>query len=361
MEKEKNYILSLHKCFDNYLCKLTLPSENSSPNIKNLQNTHMIIILDISGSMGNMVQRFCREIIPSILTQLYSDFIDYKITLITFASQTYVYKGNSEILKTITNIKPGGCTYMQPALEQLLNIILDDDKKVLNYRILSLSDGELHDQEKTVNSADVLKNMIKDKHLIVNSQAIRLFTSEVQPDTRGLSSMIQLSTKGNQMLVDINCSEHSNENIVNLICDMFSNDGLFYSYSLQNTTGIKNLRDEPWNDYTDIIYLFPGENTFWVKSENENNIITDLEKSLKIVLNDKENIKINCEIKEVIDISNYQELIKDKIPFYFKQLKLFKIVNTTNSLSKIDSIIDFFDKLENSLYINDLKPNTSDD
>ena len=80
------------------------------------------------------------------------------------------------------------------------------------------------------------------------------------------------------MLVDIDCSKQPNENIANIICEIYSNDGLFYSYCLQNISGNNNLRDEPWNNYTDKIYLFPGKNIFWLKNENNENIITNLEK-----------------------------------------------------------------------------------
>ena len=58
------------------------------------------------------------------------------------------------------------------------------------FRILVLSDGELCDQVETINAVSKLKDYLKNKK--INSQAVRLFTSSTQPDTRGMASIIQL-------------------------------------------------------------------------------------------------------------------------------------------------------------------------
>ena len=100
---------------------------------------------------------------------------------------------------------------MQPALENLKNF-LEKYNMNKNVRILTISDGELFDQEETVNYSNQVVNSIKKNNLLVNSQAIRFFTSSSQPDTRGLSSCLQFSNISNPTLIDIEANNYKYEN-----------------------------------------------------------------------------------------------------------------------------------------------------
>ena len=353
--KTNNLELELHKCFENYLGKINIPdqktktsdiSSNTSDNIPTF-----VIILDISGSMGSQVPRMVNTIIPEILKNINSNSSLSTMTLITFASMddVDVYTGDASYISTL-NIYSKGCTYMSCAINKLFELINNNNINNKIIRLLSISDGQLHDQEETMKSAEQLKALLQSKNAVVNSQAIRLKTGYGEPDTRGLSSMVQLSTIGKQMLIDIN-SNNPNEKIIDDIKNLFINDGLGESAELKSEENI--FQEEPWLPKINKIYLFPGVNSFWINTgtnKNKEEICKDIEKQVKLYYSNgnKENIK--CVLKDDISEVNYQELIKDKIDFYFKQLKVLKVVNTEESLAKMDKIISFFNNLEESIF-----------
>ena len=358
---DKNkYELKLNKCFDSYLGKINI-SKNSDLlkiNSSSISNTpKMIIILDVSGSMGEQVPRFVQKIIPRILNNIYKSNSSYSITLITFScfGDLNIYEGNSEQISKY-NIYADGGTYMAQAVDVLYEMILNKKYENKIYRILTLSDGELHDQENTMESADKLKKLLQKENLVVNSQSVRLITG-YQPDTRGLSSMIQLSTTGKQMMIDIKCHELGDNEISNLISDLFINDGLGESIILESKLKDNCLLEEPWSSPNNSIYLFPGNNTFWIHLKTpKDDICKEIENNFILKFKDNTTSKIKCFITDDVSIDNYQELIKDKIDFYFKQLKVFKVVNTEESLSKMDKIIEFFNNLEENIFSKDTSP-----
>ena len=219
LNQKEEIQLEIYKCFDSYLGKIKL-SENKPENkdsketSSSVSNTpKLVIILDISGSMGNQVERFVQKIIPGVAKNLNGSNISNTVTLITFESQgsVNVYESDFMDISQLKNIRCMGCTYMAQAVDKFYDMILNKKFENKIYRILTLSDGELHDQDLTMKSADKLKQLLLQEKIVVNSQALRLFTSSSQPDTRGLSSMLQLTTKGKQMLVDIDCNFLSDE------------------------------------------------------------------------------------------------------------------------------------------------------
>jgi hypothetical protein len=94
-----------------------------------------------------------------------------------------------------------------------------------------------------MNSAEKLKQLLQSGNKVVNSQAIRLKTGLSEPDTRGLSSMIQLSTLGKQMLIDIDARDIEDK-IIEEMKNLFINDGLGKSLELKTEENI--LQEEPW-------------------------------------------------------------------------------------------------------------------
>ena len=346
--------LELHKCFENYLGKINIPEQTtkksgSSSNASSDNAPTFVIILDISGSMGNQVPRMVNTIIPEILNNINGTSSLYTMTLITFCSQNEVdvYTGDASYISKL-NIYAKGCTYMSYAIDKLNELITNNNITNKIIRLLSISDGELHDQDQTMKSAEKLKALLQSKNIVVNSQAIRLKTGYGEPDTRGLSSMVQLSTIGQQMLIDIDCN-NPNEKIIDDIKNLFINDGLGESAELKSDENI--LQEEPWLPKLNKIYLFPGVNSFWIyTNKSKNEICDEIEKKLKICYSNGNEEKIKCVLKDELSEINYQELIKDKIDFYFKQLKVLKVVNTEESLAKMDKIISFFNNLEESIF-----------
>ena len=346
--------LELYKCFENYLGKINIPEQTtkksgSSSNASSDNNPTFVIILDISGSMGNQVPRMVNTIIPEILNNINGTSSLYTMTLITFCSlnDVDVYTGDASYISKL-NIYAKGCTYMSSAIDKLNELITNNNITNRIIRLLSISDGELHDQDQTMGSAEKLKALLQSKNIVVNSQAVRLKTGYGEPDTRGLSSMVQLSTIGKQMLIDIDCN-NPNEKIIDDIKNLFINDGLGESAELKSDGNI--LQEEPWLPKLNKIYLFPGVNSFWIyTNKSKDEVCDEFEKKLKICYSNGNEEKIKCVLKDELSEVNYQELIKDKIDFYFKQLKVLKVVNTEESLAKMDKIISFFNNLEESIF-----------
>ena len=347
--------LELHKCFDNYLGKISIPdnttkgSSSKTPSFSTSNVPGFIIILDISGSMGQEVPRMVNKIIPTVLNDINGTKASNAATLITFSSKdnVNVYTGDSSYISKL-NLYANGCTYMSSAIDKLSDMIINNTINNKIVRLLSISDGELHDQDDTMKSAEKLKKLLESKNCVVNSQAIRLKTGFCEPDTRGLSSMVQLSTIGKQMLIDINCSE-SDLNITEKIDNLFINDGLGNSFELKSEENI--FQEDPWLPKTNKIYLFPGINSFWIDINLLSDKICDeIANKVKIFDSDGKIQDIKCILKDELSDQNYQELIKDKIDFYFKQLKVLKVVNTQESLEKMDKIISFFNNLEEGIF-----------
>jgi hypothetical protein len=71
-----------------------------------------------------------------------------------------------------------------------------------NLRILTISDRQFDSTEQTIKYSSLVAEKFKGK-FNVNSQAVRYFISTCQPDTRGLASLLQFSTKI-RTLEDIN-------------------------------------------------------------------------------------------------------------------------------------------------------------
>ena len=354
MESNKLLKLELHKCFGNYLGKIEIPDDSATMNetSKNftINKPYLIIILDTSGSMGYEVPRMVQIIIPEMIKRLNINSSD-NITLITFASlnDVNVFTGNETYISNL-NLNASGCTYMSCAVDKLYEMIKKNEINNKILRILSISDGELHDQDSTMNSAEKLKQLLISGNKVVNSQAIRLKTGLSEPDTRGLSSMIQLSTLGKQMLIDVDSSDIEDK-IIEEMKNLFINDGLGKSLELKTEENI--LQEEPWLPKLNKIYLFPGLNSFWVNVNvnlPKDEIFKEIEKKVKIYNSDGKEKQFKCLLKEDLSEINYQELIKDKISFYFQQIKVLKIVNTQESIEKMDKIITFFNDLEENLF-----------
>ena len=355
MKSNESLELELHRCFNNYLGRIKIPGEETKTSGKKNANSiksKFIIILDVSGSMGMQVPRMTKIIIPEVFKRIYGNNSSEKITLITFSSygEINLYEGKSSYISNL-DIQANGCTYMAGAVEKLQEILKKNTSNKI-IRLLSISDGELHDQEETMKSAEKLKLFLQIEKKIINSQAIRLITGS-DPDTRGLSSLLQLSNKGKQMLIDIKISKTDTE-IINDICNLYYNDGLGFSYELKSKQKI--FQEEPYLPKIDKLFLFPGINSFWIDLNlSKDEIYKEIENKIKLINDNGEEIKILFTIKDELSEGNYQGLIKDKIDFYFHKLKILKIVNTEESLAEMDKIIAFFNDLEERFYTKNAK------
>jgi hypothetical protein len=105
------------------------------------------------------------------------------------------------------------------------------------FRIVTISDGDVWDQDETVNSATQLARRIQGKYSI-NSQAIRLYTSSSAPDTRAISSLLQLHTLKKVFLENVD-AKLSDDEIAEIIIKLFRVDSFEYDFMLHsNSTSI---------------------------------------------------------------------------------------------------------------------------
>ena len=335
----KSLDLDLFDNIENYLCKINIPegiSGNSSTEITT------IIILDVSGSMFNSINKITNLFLPELFTKLnYKD--NQQITFITFSNDSEIISYDFSEVKKGINIEANGGTYMQYALENLKKF-LEKYNTNKNVRILAISDGELFDQEETVKYSNEIVNVIKQNNLLVNSQAIRFFTSSCQPDTRGLSSCLQFSNVTTPTLIDIKGYDYKYENYENI----FNSDG-FESRILLKCDEKDSIKVEPWDNYTNEINIRKGLNTFWLKKEIGDKILKgDILLKIDDLKNDKK-ISLKANLKGNITLNNFQNIISEKIDFYMKKLKVLKVLNSQDSLGEMDKIIDFFQNFENKL------------
>jgi hypothetical protein len=301
MKPKKQLNIEFFKNINNYIAKIDLKSDIFKDSDERIEDFSTIIILDKSGSMSNSIDKITKIFLPEFFQKLnYKN--DQNITLITFGNQneselqTYTF---SEIEKGI-NIYANGATYMKNALK-LLKDYLENINLNKNIRILTISDGELHDQEETINFSQEIVNLIKLKNLNVNSQAIRFFTSSMEPDTRGLSSCLQFSNVTTPKLIDISTYDYQFLNYD----ELFKNDG-FNNRIIIECNEIC-LQNEPWEDMKNNLDLFLGNNIFWV-SKNFGDKLLNNEEKFKI--KDKEDeYEIKIILKEDISINNYKDII----------------------------------------------------
>ena len=198
---------------------------------------------------------------------------------------------------------------MKGVFEELEKIITNPN---LSYRILTLSDGELHDSQQTSNKASEFYNKIKGKYNI-NSQAIRFFSSnDASPDTLGLASVIQFNTIKETTLLDINARDEETS-IADRLGKLFINDGLGNKVVL-NSDKI-NLKSAPWEVKSNQIVLAPGRNVFWLDDISQFNVQVNDEKPVKVTITNGEDI----------NLENYGTILADKIKVFMMKLKILKI------------------------------------
>ena len=337
MEDKQTAELLIYKYSNKYLGNIDL----SNLNIKNSsKETRLIIILDQSGSMGQSVPKIVNIIIPMIMNKLQNQS---DATLITFHDHSEVYTGNAEYFSKL-DMRALGCTYMSYALDQL-ETYLNNLEEGISLRILAFSDGDLHDQDKTMKRSSEIADKFKGKFTI-NTQAIRYYTSTYgEPDTRGLSSILQLNTiLTTPKLEDIKSDEEI-DIMTDKICQHFINDGLDLCVKLKSLN--MNLYNNPWEKPINEIRLLKGKNIFWI--DNDNNF-TPEKTNLYIENYDGTKIEIKVKLGENINQDNYKSVLNDNINFFIKKLKILKIVNTEQSQKEIDQIVSFFETLENSIF-----------
>lgn len=297
------------------------------------------MILDISGSMGQNVQTILRRYLVCALEMLGIG----EITLITFESTSRIYKLQTSALRN-SDITCAGSTRILPAL-QLLESVIRNAPTTECIRILTISDGAIDDQLAAVQFATALSKTISDRQ--ISSTTIRYFTSQSQPDTRALSSVMQLDTLGKGCNITDIDGRHEPAGIINAIYRAL--EAQFYSGTL--TSSVSNLRRSPWAPATDRITLKPGLNIFWIDTETADSQLSISSGDKLLADTDAHSLKPTL---SPLTIDNYTEILGPKISEYTDRLKISKVVAADKD--DIMNILGYFQALETQLQLSGDQP-----
>ena len=324
------YKINVHKAKTGYVAELYIAQRNDDQS--KLKDIELIMIVDRSGSMGQFYTKIFQKVMPLLLEKIHYPQ-NKKVHFITFDSNIESRKLTKEEFMNPGKENARGCTYMQGVFQELEKIISNQN---LSYRILTLSDGELHDSRETSNKASEFYNKIKGKYSI-NSQAVRFFSSnDADPDTLGLASVIQLNTIKDTTLLDVNARDDESL-IADKLSKLFINDGLGNKVVLISDK--QNLKNAPWEEKSNQIVLAPGRNVFWLDDISQFNV----------QVNDEKPVKVEIQTGEDINLENYGTILADKVKVFITKLKILKILGNEKAKEEIDLMVKYFKEFEDTL------------
>ena len=333
MEIEENnteYTMKLHKAKVGYVAEIFVKEIKDTSGKSN--DIELIMIVDRSGSMGQSYTKLFTKIMPLLLEKIHYPQ-DKKVHFITFDSKIEYRQLTKNEFMNAKGENARGCTYMHEVFQELDKILVNEKSA---YRILTLSDGDLHDSRETSNKASEFYNKIKGKYKI-NSQAIRFFSSSyANPDTLGLASVIQFNTVKQATLLDVNAHDE-NEKIADELSKLFIGDGLGSKIVLLSDK--QNMQIAPWESKANEILLAPGRNVFW---------IDDVSK-FSIKVNEENPVEPKITNEEDINTQNYGIILADKIKEFITKLKILKILENTKAQEEVEKMVKCFKDFEENL------------
>ena len=345
------------KYFPNKGVKETLIKVKVDENAKTYLNNEFIFILDISGSMGSYVNQILTKVIPKVYEKL--QYPDEKyLHLITFENKVTYYKMNKIDFMRSTITGDGGTemSKVPNKLEEILNKINPD----VPINILTLSDGEIADQESTKTNADNLYNRINKKFDNINSQAIRFISYEnAQPDTRALCSLLRFNTKNianKEKLMETfapvlkTMSNLKIDEFSSKIADLFKVE--ISGWKIICKDGEKKLKIEPLGELRDSLFLNKGQSVFFYDGVFDN--LPDL---VNLSSTDGSSVKDISYGKEVTQ-ENLNEIYHDTIYGIVDKIIINKCVDSDESNKKNEEYIKYVEMLETQTKETDvIKPN----
>ena len=333
IEEEKmisEYTIKLHKAKVGYVGELFISEKEYKDSKSN--DIELIMIVDRSGSMGQYYTKIFKKVMPLLLEKIHYPQ-NKQVHFITFDSKIEYRKIDKNGFLNSENENARGCTYMSGVFKELEKILINPNS---SYRILTLSDGDLHDSRETSNCASEFYNKIKGKFNI-NSQAIRFFSSSyANPDTLGLASVIQFNTVKQATLLDVNAKDDESS-ISDQLSKLFICDGLGKKILLLSDK--ENIKLSPWEEKKNEIILAPGRNVFWLDDVSQFNIKVDEEQPVKVTIKNDEDI----------NTQNYGIILADKIKEFMTKLKILKILENNKAQEELEKMIKYFKEFEDNL------------
>ena len=207
--------------------------------------------------------------------------------------------GTAEYFRSLNLTSEGGTELYTGLIE--LEKILDEyinSNTSKSIRLLTTSNGDIGDESALFKKVDELikKN---NNNFIVNSHAVRYFTSNSPPETRGLASVLKLNNVTIGKLIDIK-AEDDHETNATKIAALFLGDGLNEIYKIISEE--KNLYENPWSEPSSEILLKKGKNFVWFENPE------------KIKINDlsNTNLEIKSQNKGELNSKNYTTILSEK-------------------------------------------------
>jgi hypothetical protein len=292
-----------------------------------------IIVLDRSGSMDEYFRKLITKVLPEFFKLLSYNSED-EIHLITFDSRVSEYTCAVREF-SFMRMEAGGATYFAPAVTKLHHL-LDRTKKDRLVRILTISDGEVFDQKEVDQAGALLYRYCSRIRTRINSQAVRLFTSNTQPDTTALCSLLQINNVMEASLIDILASTPSKEIAIQM-AKMFFDDISCKNKRItaDSTIFFKN----PWDvEATESLWLYSGQNMFWLKK------LPVAPDYIRI-----DNLPLEIKKEPTLTLGKFHTLIDQKLDFIINQLKILKVVGTKEALETVKRMVDHFEQQESFL------------
>lgn len=328
---DKNFELKVHPLDEEEFIGVIKIEKNDDASRKTPAFVPIVILLDRSGSMRDSARRISNEVIPLFLSKL-SYKNSHVIHFITFESNTQMYSVTVERMKSLP-IRASGGTHMAPAVRKC-QILFQSFNRHEPIRVLTISDGQVGDRQETEKAATAFVEHLKSRDISINSQAVRLFTSSSQPDTKALCSLLQINNTTTSQLLDISTSE-TNEAMATKIAELFKSDSLSSSQSL--TTDGKIIMKFPWESAASAqLTLVPGENLFWLTAVPS--------EELKIG-----DVPVKVSMQAPLTLDKFQDLMEGKLFYIVDHMKILKVIGTDEANKKVKQMVEYFEKKETDL------------
>lgn len=290
-----------------------------------------VIIIDKSSSMAEQTQILISNILPLALTKL-SYAPNQVVHLIFFNHHAVLQSVSLSAMKKMKVSAEGG-TNMAPAIATCRKLIekISESKPI---RLLAISDGAVSDMKEALIASSNFADFLKKHDYSINSQAIRLFTSESQPDTTALASLLQVNNTVNPRLIDVSSSMFDDD-IAEKIAGLFISD-------MMDQRRIMTAKKEvflktPWDPTpASQIMLKPGENVFWLQELPQEPMTVEDEPVVDTLMSP-------------LNLEGFQTLMTQTQNQLTDQLKVLKVLGTAKADEKIARIVEYFKSTEEKL------------
>ena len=364
---------------------ILLVETDKSGSLKQRQQPPLfVIILDVSNSMYNYTDDLQKQIIPKLLYKLgyvwedkdfYNKLVEKKVTnielLYAISSKIMLDKFlkdynlqdsiNPEALKKFcNNIIPlitfsdgsdfyfydihkfekkslyGGSTYFKKAAYHL-KMLLNSVSRERSIRLLSFSDGDIYDSNKSLKILNKILNSGKTKHQM-NSVSVRI-NHDTQPDTKILMKLSSFSHPICDMTqLVINLKEEKNiDEVVDKLYKLFINDDMIYNLKITSDL-IFMSNDFSSSAFSHEQYFNRKNQCLRINKHLEN--INEYQSILKLPFG-----KIIIEEGGKLNEHNFYNIMSNNASNLAQRI-LERKVNQSNNLKQNQEIIDYLKEIE---------------